>query len=126
MIIVSIDPGVTTGVAIYDVLRKETFVCSYHTDNLEGILPILWLSHTILIETTPGAGILPIASSAYPHVLTLLQIRNCVHISPGHWKPVAKTLEWKVDSARDQHQKDAYNMLSYWMRSTTDKDIGNG
>lgn len=123
MTIVSIDPGVTTGVAVRGSERGGTFLISYHMSDLEGILPLIWLAHTVLIETIPGNLIPPISSNAYPRMLELLLDVECIRISPGHWKPIAKKLEWKVPAAKDQHQKDAYNMLRYWIRSTLEKDI---
>lgn len=125
MIIISLDPGEYTGIALKKSGENSVLLRTLHAQNFEHIIPLVWLSDIILVETARGNDINPILSSSFPHFLVLLEMKKHYRIFPGHWKPVAKRLDWKVKAGQTQHEKDAYNILRYWYWSFEKVDIGD-
>lgn len=119
MTTLSIDPGLTTGLAIFD--RSDNLVGSRSVPyaDLEGLRP--WLTHIgpefVVIERLPLrlqpnlARVVAFFDSLYP---------DAAKIGPGEWKPLARTKHMKYPYERFPnatiHERDAFQMGMFYIR----------
>jgi hypothetical protein len=123
MRILSIDPSEqNTGIVLWEdgeVLAANT---KHEAREVGAFLMGLAAVDIILLERPAnGPGANPRTWAVYEYIYALvrelfLHIR-LVLVSPGEWKPVTKTWDWRSDLA-DVHQRDAHTMLRYWLWRT--------
>jgi len=117
--IISIDLGETTGVASYELLSRALRCTA--TQHFQQLFPLLVLlrPNEILLERFPGKHALDYSIEIAYRQLAMKSIL----ISPSEWKPFMQTKKKKFDHAETQHEKDAINMLRYYMITTLGRDI---
>jgi hypothetical protein len=133
---IGIDPGVTTGIALFSLHRQQGKYLSYgHQFNsfpdataldyiLEKIKPVHDHRTCVCIEIPPIRGE-PEQMARFFGWLRLLQGKGftpCI-ISPGEWKPVATARNWKVIGANSHHEWDAYNIIRFYLWRTRKIEI---
>jgi hypothetical protein len=130
MIITGIDTGENTGVCVvrvtkvddlhftHTVLRSETYPIEDFQGTLEPLPREVVVSNIAIVEGIPSHS-----------KFHLLQLRKRVEdlltakvvkmttIYPSEWKPVSKGRGWSNPIARTQHEKDAYNMIMFYVFS---------
>lgn len=126
MRIIAIDPGVNTGIAIVNLFPLKLIeLCTVPLSGIEFQLS-LFDPTDIIIEKEPFTG------TKQQTLLVGEIFRKCkiiteadIHyIYPSEWKVIAKAKEWKQSAGIDQHQKDAYNMLRFFVLKKFNQDIG--
>lgn len=124
MLVASVDPGETTGLVIYDTVQRQ--VIHRESEDIETIRRTLsaFEIETLLLELQPDRSDLDDAVLAEYRTLRREYRHIEVPILPSVWKPWARRKKWKA--VGDQHLKDAYNMLRYWMVVVGRQDIGDG
>lgn len=110
-VIVAVDPGETTGFAVYDVVRYILACHSFY--NATFLIPLITVlqPHVLIIERFP-------MSMSLPYEIEIIN-QNFVHIStvisPSEWKPFMKTKKRKFKEAKNAHEKDAVSMIRYYL-----------
>lgn len=124
MIILSIDPGVNAGCVAYNF--EERRVIHSNTLLMQNVIGMLrWQDpRHVIIEKPPQ---LIESSTLYLeyYYKILREYPKAHEVSPGAWKPISKAQKWKFALGRTRHEKDAYNMMRYWILNDTGIDIGD-
>lgn len=117
--LLAIDLGETTGIAAC-ILGFRDLRCT-STKNPLLVLPLIALLQPseILLERFPDNPQIPYeVENAYQQLAP-----KSILISPGSWKPFMKSWKRFFPQAKTQHEKDAVNILRYYLITTTGKDI---
>ncbi|KKN66961.1 hypothetical protein LCGC14_0466410 [marine sediment metagenome] len=124
MIIMSIDPGVHAGCVAYNFTeRRLIHSATLIMRNVIGMLRWQDPQH-IVIESPPK--IVEFSTIYMEHYYKILREYPKVNkILPGLWKPIAKAQKWKFKYGRTKHEKDAYNMMRYWILTKLKTNIGD-
>lgn len=126
MRVIAIDPGASTGIAIVNLFPlKLKELCTIPFDQIEFQLS-LFEPDTIVVEKEPAFGAREQSAlvSSIINKCKKLTEAQIVAILPGEWKIIAKAKEWQQKEGKDQHQKDAYNMLRFYVLKNLNQDIG--
>ena len=117
--LISVDLGETTGVVVYERTTRDVRIAS--TKHFQQLLPLLILlkPDVILLEKFPRNH-----SLEYELEIVYRQIaRKAIIISPSEWKPFMKAQKKFDDPDVNQHERDAVNMLRYYMFISFGEDI---
>ena len=119
--IVAVDLGETTGVAIYD-LHARTLKCS-STDEPSHLFPTLEIikPSVLILERFPESRNLSFDIALVYG--SLLEQYTSVLVSPGEWKPVMKTRKFDHSMAKNQHERDAIDMIRYYIFSQWGEEL---
>jgi hypothetical protein len=115
MKIMSVDPGITTGIFFFDTVTEEKWgrevPASIMDEVVEHAKP-----EFLIVERKPYNEKWDIVlRKQYENITVMLPAKLDITlklITPGLWKPVVKAMKWKVTGV-SQHVKDAYNILRY-------------
>lgn len=120
MIIASIDPGETTGLVIVQT-RGHSILRVSSLRSVESVWKTLLASKIehLIVESSPVGAQTKYADD-YTYESARLRSRivgfSIQFISPSTWKPVARGYGIKSpDKCKNQHERDAFRMLAYWM-----------
>lgn len=115
----SIDLGETTGLAAYERSSRDLRCAS--TKHFQILLPllVLWKPDVILLERFPRNHAL---ESELEIVYRQLAPKSFL-IYPGAWKPFMKAQKKLTLETKNRHEKDAINMLRYYMHTSFGEDI---
>ena len=117
--ILSIDLGETTGSAWY-VPRTNKLSCGSTKDPAEIITFVNFIApQLVILESFPATRSL--AQGLESVYESLLEIS--IPVSPGTWKPFMKSRKKKFAEAKNQHEKDALNILRYYFITKYGRDI---
>lgn len=127
-VIWSLDPGVTTGLAVI-YSAQAVALQSLRDERVVETLRSLPTPSLVFVEGAPANGD-PRQIQRVARIEEFL--RNELGLSssrimlvlPGHWKPMAKALRWRHQASSDQHQADAYNIARYTIIRRFGNDIG--
>ena len=134
MKILSIDPGETSGMCMATLDADVFTVDNLESLPYENLLDLIRLGEItdvefMLVETYP------VMSRTTDQITKVLKICILVEelfpmvklriIYPSHWKYMAKTSKWKVPTGQDQHQKDAYNIMRFFIKDLYNLDTGD-
>lgn len=131
MIIISFDPGKSTGFARVDFNRFQNkvdlrFVATFYSceETIEQSALQIALADLIIIEKPP---VNLRTGSDIEKVFTTLSrlIKNPELIYPASWKPIAKAQKWKCKLAKNNHEEDAYNLIRWYILKIFREDIGS-
>lgn len=117
--LLSIDLGETTGLAAYERSSRDLRCAS--TEHFQILLPllVLWKPDVILLERFPRNHTLE-----YELEIVYRQLASkSFLVSPGSWKPFMQAQEKLTLETKNQHERDAINMLRYYMHTTFGEDI---
>lgn len=127
MIVLGIDPGVVTGLALLsiDEFQSKLIWLDSKTFSESCFLLTTIQPNLVVFETAPFAG----NPDQYSRVEVLRDIVNSygfrsIEVNPGNWKPFIKASKWTHPSAKTQHEKDAYNFTRWAILNHYQKDIG--
>lgn len=118
MRILGVDPGVSTGIVVWDTVEDEIV---YHTTIADDKYCIQWISKVYLwffcdvlvLEKAPLHGD-PLQYQRVMSIHTeLMEIAKIVEILPSQWKPIAKAQRWSIRNLSIRHEKDAFHMAIY-------------
>lgn len=126
MRVIAIDPGASTGIAIINLFPlKLKELCTVPLAQIEFQLT-LFEPDVIVIEKEPAFGVREQSALVRDIMLKCSQLTQAriEFILPMEWKPIAKAKEWQQKAGQDQHQKDAYNMLRFYIFKNFNQDIG--
>jgi hypothetical protein len=115
MIIMSVDPGDTTGIFVYDTATGEKRYLIITADSIANSVKMINPSWLIVERKPQNEQWNQILRNQYDKITGVLPEGlnyELKLITPGIWKPVAKAMGWKVTGV-SQHVKDAYNILRY-------------
>lgn len=117
--IVSIDLGETTGIAAFEFLSRDLRHTA--TEHFHALFPLLALLNPdeILLERFPSAHSLEYALEIVYRQLSA----EAILISPSEWKPFMKSKKRKFPDVKTKHEKDAINMLRYYLLTSFNRDI---
>jgi hypothetical protein len=117
---IAIDPGHTTGYAIYD--GEIVLIDSLSAEEFIKLLRNSDSWYSVFLESTPVLSSNNSQSFIHHSIEQEIMCRTTLiqFISPGVWKPFARAMAWRVPLAVNQHEKDAYNILRYGMLSNYD------
>jgi hypothetical protein len=121
--IISIDPGVSVGILVYDEGSLEFLVLKTvdTQEAFEIVRKYLSRASLIVMEEFPIENSLPFpVSHFYTAIISNSQCKVKL-IKPGLWKPVAEKLNWKAEIARSDHERDAVNLLQYHFWTEAEK-----
>ena len=121
MIIVSVDPGISTGIAKHCIESNSSWILTLPlAQAYEFVKNDAY--NILVVETMPTHETNPdqYLKSFYYEFLSL---PNAKKVSPGNWKPLAKAQEWKC-AGNTPHEIDAWNILRFWCLVTYRQDIG--
>lgn len=116
-IIISLDPGITTGICQFSIERgiASCFLTSVDRMNLENFMFLnAYTAKTIITERLPKE-----LDRELSYVLQTIDVFakepvQTFQYSPGVWKPVvAAHPEWIIRNFRDAHEKDAFSIARY-------------
>lgn len=130
MLVMSIDPGESTGVVVVDTRKKMVlYSATIPIQEAYGIALKSTRIEQILIEDIDV--IHDFASNAtisryYQMFLEMYDQKPIVKIKPGAWKPIAKAQKWKFVHAASGHEQDAFNMFRYWLLTVGRTKISDG
>lgn len=117
--ILSVDLGISTGVAYYDP-RINSLAYETIRDPL-CLFPLITLlnPNIVLLERFPSTrkSLTTEVEIAYTQLS-----RTATMISPGDWKPFMRNKEEKFPYIETQHEKDAINILRYYLLT---RDLGD-
>lgn len=120
------DPGKSTGYARVDFNRfynriDSVTLSTIQIDDLKEFVG--GISDLVLIEEPPAMAIkTDIVWIAYDLVRNGFRNSNVETIFPSQWKPVARARKWSSSGTR--HEKDAYNIIRWYIFKTFKEDIG--
>lgn len=122
MKIISFDPGLSTGICVLDdrlqILRLQTLSSDDLFESLEKIVDLERPDRAVM-ERLPVymssslVTILEFIRRYLKEDQSLVSKSVLISVSPGEWKPIAKSRKWSVGIGSDQHQKDAYCIARY-------------
>lgn len=117
MRVLSIDPGFTTGIAIYDA--EGNLECSMAV-TLKGLFRSGFFNHLVsiskpdmtLIEALPMNNVTPEMMAIHSHITQWFKIAGYATemIKPSQWKGLAERIE-----IPGSHARDAATMASWWL-----------
>lgn len=117
--VLSVDPGITTGIAIYDAEGQLELSMTATKDKImkNGFMnKLVALSHpnVVLVEELPKNNVHQETSDLYGYVTSWFKIAgyNLVTIKPSQWKGLTKRVE-----IPGQHARDAATMARWWIES---------
>ena len=119
--IIAIDLGEITGIALYDAYC-QSLVCSSLIYPVE-VVPIIDFikPEIIILERFPrNRSLSPSIEAVYNNVITR---RETGIVSPGNWKSVMKSRKLKFSQASNQHEKDAIDMIRYYLFCVRGEEI---
>jgi hypothetical protein len=121
-ILLVIDPGETTGVAVFELTATEHELVQLYSATWEMFRQLVgyYEPEFVVIEGMPEHG--SVLQRTKLHRLYEL-FPNATWISPGAWKPIAKAQAWKVPMAETPHERDAYNLARFWAMKTGRQDF---
>ena len=117
--ILSIDLGETTGTALYELGSGKLRYAN--TRHFHQLFPLIYLFQPdlILLERFPSSH-----SLAYELEIEYRKLAmKSVLISPSEWKPFMKNKKREFEDVETQHEKDAINMLRYYLLITFGRDV---
>ena len=117
--VLAIDLGETTGIALYDVVARRLRCDS--TKNPTDIVPLRFLvkPHSVILERFPeNRSVSHEVEIAYGTLS-----KTSILISPGTWKPFMKNRKKDFSQISNKHEKDAVNMLRYYLLTNDGEDI---
>lgn len=123
MLVMSIDPGDTTGFILAQTRGEEILMADSAPIEEVYDLALRMNPESVILERQPQHSSLW-ASDTYDYYRNIMKHFSCVMIAPANWKLIARARKWK--SAGDQHIKDAYNMYRFWRFTVGRVDIGDG
>lgn len=114
MRILGIDPGVSTGIVLWDsehgIIARNTLVGK---DPVPYIDSIIAENDIVVIEDAPLFGS-SMQSRRYGILLSVMVPKYDLYsIRPTEWKPIAKQQKWDDEMLLTQHEKDAYCLARY-------------
>ncbi|KKL59410.1 hypothetical protein LCGC14_2215620 [marine sediment metagenome] len=117
--VLAIDMGETTGIALYDVVARQLRCDS--TEDPESIVPLIFLvkPHSVILERFPE-------NRTVSHEVEIAYgtlSKTSILISPGAWKPFMKSRKRYFPQVTCTHEKDAVNMLRYYLLTNGGEDI---
>ena len=113
MIVMGIDPGVSTGIAIFDT----------HTKELKLLTLTAWKNILqTLLDEVPDQIVLENLPSMVSEGEAFFRYAEKIHamsypvltVSPNTWKPISKARSWKTVEAKNQHERDACDLIRYF------------
>lgn len=113
MILMGIDPGVRTGVAVFDTNSKRRDL--YTVQGWSALDSFVKLENPdqIVIEKLPESTNHDNEFFRYEERMRLNRL-SVVSFAPSQWKPIARARNWKVPEAKTAHESDALNLLRYF------------
>ena len=128
----SFDTGESTGIAVVDlscdeltckVVRTLTATPDQLKKEVGGIIS---KSDIVLVERIPMSS-RPMLHAIQDIVFKSTDRKELIVevIFPGIWKPISKARKWNCGSKYSQHEKDAYNLLRYYVFTQLAIDIGD-
>ena len=129
MYLLSIDPGVTTGIC--SILNGQMSFWEMSNDDFVELISdcspkIVHERKIVIVEQAPlhGDPDQNIRVNKIESVVVCWEDCEIIRILPGAWKPLAQAQKWAKDvETSSQHVKDAYCMLRYFM-VTKGKEYG--
>lgn len=134
MKLLAVDPGETTGMCIVELDGYKVEVKVIDSIPYEDMLGLIRDGEMakleyMIIETFPTMTrtteqikkVLNI-SILMEELFPMVKLRI---IQPSWWKYMAKNGKWKVPTATDQHSKDAYNIMRFFIYDLYNLDIGD-
>ena len=117
--VLAIDLGETTGIALYDVVT-----CQLRCESIEHplkVIPLIFLvePNSVILERFPDNRTI---SSEVEKVYATL-VKTSIVISPSAWKPFMKVRKRYFPQVTCKHEKDAVNMLRYYLLINGGEDI---
>lgn len=118
MNVLSIDPGITTGIAVYDEDGDLMSITASKDKILKnGFLnKLVAISHpnVVIIEDLPKSNVHQETQELHSYLHQWFRVAGyeTVRIKPGQWKGLAKRVE-----IPGQHARDAATMAKWWMGS---------
>jgi len=114
--LVSVDPGLTTGVAIFDRTGELVITASFNCNSDTKISILveflkLWKNSILVMERPPQGGDYNLNRRIVDRIW--VEFDDVELIYPGLWKPSMKTRKTKVSS---RHEEDAVNMGIYFQQ----------
>lgn len=127
MLYLAIDPGETNGVAVYNAKFRLVELMSYTKPNLLTAIEKIEVKPDIaLVESAPTFGDNYQISWVMAVMEALAEKGIATYtIKPSAWKPIAKANGWQVSAGKTQHEKDAFNLIRYYILITDKMDIGS-
>lgn len=117
--ILSIDPGITTGIAIYDEhgVLEASITASKDKIMSNGFLnKLVAISHpsVVILESLPRNNIHQETAELHSHLSRWFRVAGyeIAHIKPSQWKGLAKRVE-----IPGQHARDAATMGRWYLES---------
>jgi len=142
MVIVGLDPGISTGFCRLDQIEKSLgifvateFQTLSYSNLREFLVSGLMTADVVVIERLPTYSLTSelmhildvVHDSIRQHKLSVetlhgeVKVFDVKQISPGEWKPVAKARKWESSKARNQHERDAYCIAQYYVWTNLEK-----
>ena len=119
--IIAIDLGEITGIALYDPCC-QFLVCSSLIYPVEVVPIINFLKpEVIILERFPHTRSLSIEIETVYHNIVMRD--ETTIYSPGEWKPVMNNRRRKFLQAINDHEKDAINLIRYYIFCTSGEEI---
>ena len=117
--VLAIDLGETTGIALYDVVARQLRCDS--TKNPADVVPLILLikPHSVILERFPDNRTVSTEVELAYGTLS----KTSVLVSPGAWKPFMKVRKRYFPQVTCKHEKDAVNMLRYYLLINGGEDI---
>lgn len=122
MIIISMDPGLSTGIAMLNTETGELYRTTLPLEDAYRYVAEECPCDYLLVETMPVNGGWNLVLIEYYN--KFIKMPYARRISPGNWKPLAKANDWD-NTGKTPHEKDAYNMLRFWYLVNFRVDIGS-
>lgn len=126
MNILGIDPGVSTGIVLYNTLSGIVDSVTIVRENpIPCIRAKLPSSSYIVIESVPQLGNrnqIVRFENIYNEIYNLSENGSLplklgiIVLSPGEWKPFVSIQKWQYDVKGTRHEKDAYCMIIYALK----------
>lgn len=135
MIIVSVDPGKTTGWSVLSYINGVRTVVEYHQDPdysftkaLKDKIDSLGAEDVLVVERAPERGSDPWLVRLYNEILAYVNPQTRVlKVLPGTWKPYITTFEPELKKSMPsklRHARDSVCMAVYIIRTSRYKDTG--
>lgn len=129
MIVMSVDPGKSTGVCFVETTHEfeEVKVVYMATVKFPQVLFMISMDppDLLIFETCPQYGSNDQALRVEElRQIALLHKVESLEVTPGNWKPFARANSWTNSVANSDHERDAYDILRWTILSKFGKDIG--
>lgn len=124
MRVLSIDPGITTGIAVYDENGELELSITANKNKImsNGFLnKLVAISHpnVVVLEQLPSRNPHQETAELYLHLSSWFRVAgyDLRPVKPAQWKGLAKRVE-----IPGQHARDAATMARWWIESQKDKN----